>query len=62
MPTISPFGIDGNLELEELHSALSAWTATLPAEHATKHTSVASLFHCLPHLFSPFDINVKEET
>jgi hypothetical protein len=50
MPTISPFGIDGNLEEpEELR--YSTWTSN--------HTTVASL--PLPHFFSPFDINVKEE-
>jgi hypothetical protein len=56
LPTISPFGIDGNTYIQ-LSSPL----------HSTIHAFNQSGSNLFPNIsnsppFSPFDINVKEET
>jgi hypothetical protein len=58
LPTISPFGIDGNTCIQTQHS--SAFFHSDSPLHLANQVCSRNISNSTP--FSPFDINVKEET
>ena len=60
LPTISPFGIDGNTCIQTQHS--SAFVHSDSPLHSINQAGLCSRNISNSTPFSPFDINVKEET